>query len=166
MVGKQDHDDEPDTAHRVVLTATCLKMVQETIEQERDNREEGISYLVGLTDAITTLAILAMRPRATTTWGSFSVDHSAMAEIVRKACDHGLQVVGQVHTHPREAFHSEGDEQGARIRYSGYASIVIPEYGRGLPKRDGVATYMYQAKKGFVRIASSNLIVVSEVSGR
>jgi proteasome lid subunit RPN8/RPN11 len=163
---KQRLEGELDTSHRVVLTSTCLKMVRDAIAQELDNREEGISYLIGLTDAVTTLAIFAMKPRALTTWGSFSVDQNAMAKIVRKACDYGLQVVGQVHTHPGEAFHSDGDEQGARIRYSGYASIVIPEYGRWLPELDGVATYMYLAKRGFIRIAPSQLIVVSEVSGR
>lgn len=165
MADNQSGEGKPDTAHRVVLTSSCLKMVQHAIAQERDNREEGISYLIGLTDTITTLAISAMKPRAITTWGSFSVDQTAMAEIVRKACDHGLQVVGQVHTHPKEAFHSDGDEHGARIRYSGYVSIVIPEYGRQLPRLDGVATYMYIGKKGFVRIASSNFIIVSQGMG-
>lgn len=162
MADKSIIGDEYDTSHRVVLTATCLQMVQAAIREERDNHEEGISYLIGLTDAVTSLALLAIKPRAITTWGSFSVDQRAMAEVVRRACSYGLQVVGQVHTHPQDAYHSEGDEEGARIRYTGYVSIVIPEYGRWLPELDGVATYMYLAKKGFVRIAPSNVIVVLE----
>ena len=45
----------------------------------------------------------------------------------------GLQVVGQLHTHPGEAHHSAGDLEGMRIRYPGYFSIVVPDYGSQLP---------------------------------
>jgi len=105
---------------------------------------EGIAYLAGRSDPTITLAVAAIRPEATTTRGSFHVDTAAMAKIVRLVATQGLQVVGQVHTHPGEAYHSGGDEEGAKIAYSGYVSLVLPDFGRHLPSFDEAAIFMYQ----------------------
>jgi proteasome lid subunit RPN8/RPN11 len=67
-----------------------------------------------------------------------------MAGVVRKANDAGLQVIGQIHTHPRQAYHSDGDEDGAGIAYDGYVSIVFLNYGRQLPSLSGAAIYFYR----------------------
>jgi proteasome lid subunit RPN8/RPN11 len=155
------HQEDP--SRKVLLTASCFEVIQRSILIESPNEEEAIVYLFGLTDKKTTLAILAYRPRQVASWGSFSVDRFAMGEVVRRASDLGLQVVGQVHTHPGEAFHSRGDDDGAKIRYTGYVSIVIPEFGRHLPKTNGIATYMYVAPKGFVRIPAAGFTVIPEI---
>ena len=83
-----------------------------------------------------------------------------MARVVRTAIDCGLQVVGQVHTHPGKAFHSAGDDDGARIAYTGFISIVIPDYGRNLPELTRAATYVFIAGKGFVEIHHPAITVV------
>jgi proteasome lid subunit RPN8/RPN11 len=105
---------------------------------------EGIAYLLGQTDGATTLVVGTIRPESRTTPGSFSVSSVAMARIVRRANDLGLQVVGQVHSHPGQACHSAGDDEGARISYDGYVSIVVPDYGRRLPSLAGAAVYFYR----------------------
>jgi hypothetical protein len=85
-----------------------------------------------------------------------------MAKVVRVAMGYGLQVVGQVHTHPKLAFHSDGDELGARIRYSGYVSIVLPEYGCALPDISEAAMFMYLAGKGFQPLDRDSVFAVPE----
>jgi hypothetical protein len=42
----------------------------------------------------------------------------------------GLYVASQVHTHPREAFHSLADDKWAIVRHVGALSIVLPYFGR------------------------------------
>ena len=121
---------------------------------------EGIAYLFGMTNGATTLVIGAMRPEARTTPGSFDVSPVAMARVVRKANDAGLQVVGQIHTHPRQAFHSGGDEDGARIAYDGYVSIVVPDYGRHLPALTAAAAYFFRSG-AFLQIGRKALTVVN-----
>jgi len=70
---------------------------------------------MGQTDGSSTLAVTVVRPQAATAPGSVNVNSRAVARVVRLAIDRGLQLVGQVHTHPGEAYHSPGDDEGARI---------------------------------------------------
>lgn len=122
---------------------------------------EGIAYLLGQSDGTTTLAVSAFRPEARTTGGSFTVTSPAMAQIVRTATNLGLHLVGQVHTHPGRAYHSDGDDAGARIAYSGYVSVVLPNYGRQLPALTGAATFMFLAGQGFVPLEASRITIAS-----
>jgi proteasome lid subunit RPN8/RPN11 len=124
---------------------------------------EGIAYLLGQSDGTTTVAVAAIRPEATTTRGSFAVGSPAVAKVVRAAVEAGLQLVGQVHTHPGEAYHSDGDIDGARIAYTGFVSIVVPDYGRNLPSLDGAVAYMVRGNIGFVPIDASH---IGSVPGR
>lgn len=125
-----------------------------------DKRHEGVAYLLGQTDGNTTIAVAAIRPEATTTPGSFDVTSPAMARLVRTATEIGLQVVGQVHTHPGLAYHSEGDNEGARIAYTGFVSIVIPHYGKHLPALDGIAAFAFKAGTGFCTIDEKRIMIV------
>jgi len=130
------------------------------MDSEIRKGHEGIAYLLGQSNGTTTLAISAIRPDARTTRGSFTVASPAMAQVVRSAVKLGLQVVGQVHTHPGQAYHSDGDEDGTRIAYSGYVSIVLPDYGRHLPALDGVVAYMFRSIHGFVPLDPSRISIV------
>jgi proteasome lid subunit RPN8/RPN11 len=123
---------------------------------------EGVAYLFGQTNADSTLVVGAIRPECKTTPGSFNVSSAAMARVVRGAGDAGLQVVGQIHSHPKEAFHSSGDEDGARIAYDGFVSVVVPDYGRRLPSLHGAAFYFYRGG-AFVEL---KLKFVKVINGR
>src|SRR5262245_40859733 len=114
---------------KVLLTEACLAGIANGLRGTTAACHEGIVYLLGRTDGETTLAVTAVRPAARTTRGSFDVDSVAMARVVRSAADLTLHVVGQVHTHPGGAAHSDGDVAGARMKYPGYVSIVLPHYG-------------------------------------
>jgi proteasome lid subunit RPN8/RPN11 len=106
--------------------------------------------------------VTAIRPEAHTTQGSFHVDPRAMARVVRAAANLGLQVVCQVHTHPGRAYHSDGDVEGARIRYAGFTSVVLPDYGRRLPRFDGAAIYMLGTDDCWVDLNPDELIIAPE----
>ncbi|HNP37743.1 MAG TPA: Mov34/MPN/PAD-1 family protein [Woeseiaceae bacterium] len=161
MFGRQQtYKPGPAPPPRVVLTESSIDALSECVDSERRRHHEGIAYLLGQTDGTTTIVVAAIRPEATTTRGSFSVSAVAMAQVVRTATKAGLQVVGQVHTHPGEAYHSDGDVEGARIVYRGFVSIVLPDYGRWLPALDGAACYIFRGDAGFVEIALDNIGIV------
>ena len=147
------------TLPQAVLTQACVTAMHDCLLPEMRRDHEGIAYLLGQSDGSTTLVVAAIRPDAVTTRGSFNVSAPAMARVVRKATDYGLQVVGQVHTHPGDAYHSDGDNKGARIAYSGYVSIVIPVYGRHLPKLEGIAAFMFRAGDGFVVLDPTRVLI-------
>lgn len=151
----------PPQPPRLILTEPSLMALKSCLEPEIKQGKEGIVYMLGQSDGTTTLVVSIIRPQAQTTWGSFEVSSLAMAEVVRKSVSFGLHVVGQAHTHPLNAYHSKGDEKGARIAYKGYVSIVFPNYGRLLPKLDGIAAYMLDHKSNFAPIDRDLITIAS-----
>lgn len=153
----------PQQPRRLVMSAACVEALRASLAPEIARGHEGIVYLIGQTDGFTSIAVAVFRPVATTTRGSFHVDTPAMRQVVEAANSHGLQVVGQLHTHPGQAFHSDGDIAGALIRFGGFVSIVLPDYGARLPSLDGAAIYMFSAgERRFVELVLSDLSVLPE----
>lgn len=144
----------------VAITEACVVALRPCMAPEIQHGREGIAYLLGLSDGTTTLAGSAIRPQAHSTRTSFMVGSPSMATVVRAAVRSGLHVVGQVHTHPGSAYHSRGDDRGAPIAYTGYISIVLPDYGRRLPLLDGAATYVFRADGLFVPVELKRLHIV------
>lgn len=147
---------------RLAITTQCLYELDACISPERQKRHEGVAYLFGLMANGTTLAATAFRPQAETTPGSFHVSAAAMAEAVRAAAASHLAIVAQVHTHPKNAYHSQGDIEGANIRYPGFASLVIPNYGDALPALNGADILIYAGARGWNPINLSEVAIVTE----
>lgn len=144
---------------RIIMTESSVNAMQSCMAPEIDLGHEGIAYLLGLTNGVSTVVVGAIRPDSHTTIGSFGVSSVSMARVVRAATNVGLQVVGQIHTHPRSAFHSDGDDDGARIAYDGYISIVVPNYGRDLPSFRGAAVYFYR-NNNFSPLGAKSLKII------
>ncbi|MEQ8719628.1 MAG: hypothetical protein RLO52_22060 [Sandaracinaceae bacterium] len=95
------------------------------------DEHEGIVFLGGLETAHGAVGMTALSPRAVTTYGSFSTDTEANTDVVIELARAGLTLVGQVHSHPgRWVDHSDGDDEGALVRFEGYWSLVVPEFAR------------------------------------
>jgi proteasome lid subunit RPN8/RPN11 len=123
-------------------------------------RHEGVALLLGRASGAKVMVMQSVRPRARTSRGSFEIPAREMARVVSLAMDLDLQVVGQVHTHPGEAYHSEGDEEGANIRYDGFVSIVIPDHGTALPGRDGWAVYRFSDARGWLALPDAAVAII------
>lgn len=145
---------------KLLITEACWDAVRGGLDPEIQKGHEGIIYLLGRTDGTVTLAVSVFRPRSVTTAGSFHVEPRAMAACVHAAGQFEMQIVAQLHTHPGQAYHSDGDVEGARIRYPGYASIVLPDYGRGLPRLDGAAAYLWSGERGWLELGESDIIII------
>ena len=125
---------------------------------------EAATYFLGQTDGCTSVALACVHVRCASTWGSFRVSSGEMRRVIEDARALRLQVVGQMHTHPSEAFHSVGDDEGAQIKHDGFVSIVAPDYGRLLPNFQGVRSYMYSVEhRAFVELGPGAVQVVSAV---
>jgi hypothetical protein len=144
----------------LLITRNALDALMAALSKSMEMQHEGVAYLLGRTDGTSTIGIAVFAPDAHTTPGSFHVSSRAMADCVRLAADLNLQIVGQVHTHPGAAGHTDGDEEGAKIRYAGYTSIVIPDYGCRLPSLDGIAAYIWQTPNGWVRLDHDAITII------
>ena len=134
---------QPLPRRTVVMTTQCRNLIAGQLRGSMQQLHEGIIYFIGLTTGTTTLALSGVVPQTASTPGSVDVAASEIGKIVRAAAESGLQVVGQLHTHPGDAFHSAGDLTGMRIRYPGYFSMVVPKYGTLLPSFQQAHTLMW-----------------------
>ena len=135
----------------VVMTTQCRHQLTKQLRGSVQQGHEGIVYFVGLTTGSTTLALSAMIPKVSATPGSVDVSSAELGKVIRFAALSGLQVVGQLHSHPCGAYHSDGDLEGMRIRHPGYCSIVVPDYGARLPSFDHANTVMW-TREGFLEV--------------
>lgn len=126
---------------QLFLALGCVAALRQCVAPTLRRRHEGVAFLLGRTDGVCAVGLTAVRPKATTGPGHFHVSSGEMARVIAYAMDLDLQIVAQVHTHPVDAFHSDGDEDGANIRYDGFISIVLPHYGARLPEFTGAAIY-------------------------
>ena len=134
---------KPLPRYTVVMTTQCRDQLTEQLRGSVRRRYEGIVYFVGLTTGCTTLALCSVAPDADATAGSVEVSAVELGKVIRFAAMAELQVVGQLHTHPCSAYHSDGDLAGMRIRHPGYFSIVAPNYGAELPSFRDAHTLMW-----------------------
>jgi hypothetical protein len=93
---------------------------------------EGVVYWLGVETSGPVAVLQALAPRATTGPGFIRTTSGANAEVIGVACELGLAIVAQVHSHPRGwAEHSAGDDERALKPYPGSLSVVVPHYARG-----------------------------------
>lgn len=149
----------------VTLKTAVIDALRPALDWYIAHEHEGVLYLFGSTDGVNTDIKALYAPRARTSWGSFKVAGPAMAEMIRAATDARMQVVGQLHTHPSVAYHSDGDFLGAQIRYPGYVSIVLPEYGNHLPQLQGMHAVVFDPDRKWRRLSPSAIVITTEMAG-
>jgi len=66
-----------------------------------------------------------------------TIHGEALFALNRDCYEHKEMLVGQIHAHPGEAYHSGADDLLALVRLPGALSIVVPDFARGPlhPKR-------------------------------
>lgn len=85
--------------------------------------------------------VMAHRPEQLARRDRFVVDAAEMASLKALLRKERLMIAAQVHSHPKEAFHSFADDEGAFIRHQGALSFVIPYFARA----SSVATFLEEA---------------------
>lgn len=122
-------DDDGD-GPRLWLSTAVLADTSRLLRSYGDtDHHEGIVYLGGKETVDGAVALVALSPSATTSWGSFETDQEANTQVVVELARLGLVIVGQVHSHPGDwVDHSDGDDAGAIVRFEGFWSIVVPSF--------------------------------------
>jgi len=73
-----------------------------------------------------------------------------------------LRLVAQVHSHPTEAYHSDMDDSFPIMTTEGGFSIVVPDFGRGLPALTNCAVYRL-SNHGWNELSTSETVAIFNV---
>jgi hypothetical protein len=63
--------------------------------------------------------------------GGFELDNAWLSEFWRRLAKRSEGIRAQVHTHPRDAFHSATDDAWPVIHLEGFLSLVVPDFAMG-----------------------------------
>jgi proteasome lid subunit RPN8/RPN11 len=90
----------------------------------------------------------------------FHIPPASMTTLHAYLRKHRLMVAAQVHSHPREAFHSLADDRWAIIRHEGALSLVLPYFAASttpLNFRDEVKVYRFSDAAEWVEVARTEV---------
>jgi hypothetical protein len=60
-----------------------------------------------------------------------TIDGEAIFNLTRSCYEAGEILAGQIHAHPRQAYHSGADDELALVQLPGGLSMVVPDFARG-----------------------------------
>ena len=92
----------------------------------------------------------------------FRIPEEGMDDLMNKLRATRKIIVAQIHTHPKEAFHSFADDKWAIIRHQGAYSLVLPYFcsitnsGNFL---DTVATFVLDEFNSWGEVDNSNIVI-------
>lgn len=84
----------------------------------------------------------AYRPEQISREDMFKIPRASMNLLYGELRRHRLMVAAQVHSHPKEAFHSRADDHWAIVRHEGALSLVVPYFASNTT----TANFLDQAK--------------------
>ena len=108
-------------------------MLEETFEHLRHcgrGREECQALWVSSWDSPETI-YRVVHPKHAAHFGGFVLDDDWLNAFWLELGNTNSGIRAQVHTHPREAFHSATDDEFPIIHKSGFLSLVIPNFALG-----------------------------------
>jgi hypothetical protein len=114
----------------------CSSVIERTLAVLSESGQagaphEGVVYWAGLRVPGRQIVTTCVAPAAKTTYGSFDTSSAANARVVMYLAGAGLELLGQVHSHPGNLVdHSMGDDERAFMPYEGFLSVVVPDYAR------------------------------------
>ena len=98
----------------------------------REHAAEGLIYWAGAVNGDVFNITAAIAPQTDSSRYGIKTSNESNARFVEFICDHGLEYIAQVHSHPGTwVDHSGVDNEETAFRSEGLVSIVVPSYGAG-----------------------------------
>ncbi len=154
---------------RVTVPHRVLEDTATTLRQVGAKGFEGIVLWAGQQDKadfhVRTAIVPAQVAKRTSEGLHVAVDGEELYRINVWLYENGLTVVGQVHSHPHEAFHSDTDDHHALVNTVGAISIVVPNFAQEPIDLDECAIFRLVPRQGWVELdakAAAALIAVRD----
>ncbi len=122
-------DHIPPTISRYQVPADIVRDTVQTLKTHSAGWREAVALWQGrVLDAHTARVTGLIVPRQDTGPLHFNVPLAERLRIVGEVSAVDEFILIQLHTHPREAFHSEADDRLAITKHTGAISIVVPDF--------------------------------------
>jgi hypothetical protein len=134
-------------------------LIVETVEHLRASaRRERVVLWLGRRHADRVRVHEVYVPIQETDADYFRIPSDGMAALFDHMRSVRLMVAAQVHTHPREAFHSPADDRWAIVRHQGGLSLVVPRFCQTTTEAsfvDDAEVYQLDEADAFVHVDAS-----------
>ncbi len=114
---------------RHVVPSTVLDVTREHLRWRGSEGHEGALCWAGIVKEGLAIVTTALPFVASGEWG-VHIPAEQTGLLYAHCHARGLTLLAQVHSHPRNAFHSTVDEQLPHSAEPGFLSIVVPNFGR------------------------------------
>ena len=97
----------------------------------------------------------------------FHIPRQGIEQILKICRVEGVRLVAQVHSHPREAFHSLADDRWAIPRQVGALSIVLPYFAAGISEEtffDRAAVFTLSKTSSWDQVNNTSVSELIEVT--
>ncbi len=95
-----------------------------------ERKSEGVVLWLGRRETRGIVVSEAFVPDQEAASDYFRIPPPAMTTLLTHLGNTGMFLAAQVHSHPREAFHSKADDTWAIVRHLGALSLVVPYFAR------------------------------------
>ena len=121
----------PPTIRTYRIPASIVRESAETLRTLSGGRRESVVLWQGkLLDELTAEITGLVVPRQVTGPYHFNIPLAERLALIEEVAEVEEFILIQLHTHPRQAFHSPADDRMAITKHQGAVSIVVPNFGR------------------------------------
>lgn len=137
-----------------------IRIVEETLTALREagtRDSEAVLLWLGRAAADTIQVLEAYRPEQEADHDYFRIPPKAMSDLLIHLGETGTFVAAQVHSHPKEAFHSWADDKWAIVRHQSALSLVVPFFATDtIPSNylDKIAAFELSAKNRWEELSA------------
>jgi tetratricopeptide (TPR) repeat protein len=158
-----------DEVRTVIIAPAVIDVTMKALQKYGAHRLEGLVLWLGHVEPGRARVVQAFLPEqhpvSDESGLGYFVTGDALFELNRGLAVTGLRLIAQVHSHPKEAYHSRADDRFAIVTAEGGFSLVVPNFGKA--PADPASWAVYRLVGGdWTELASEEVRNLFEVSGR
>jgi hypothetical protein len=130
---------------KVHVSSALVSETVSTLRRYGDHGCEGLVFWVGRMDGTSCHVEQVLNPPQQSIKSEEGVGYFITSETLlnlnKFLSSTGMRLIAQVHSHPRDAYHSAADDRYCIVTVEGGLSIVVPNFGSGPASLLGWAIY-------------------------
>jgi hypothetical protein len=146
------------TADRIVVPIKTIEDSLSSLRTAGARNAEGVVLWLGRRNGEFVDVVEAYVPEYTSERDYFRIPRESMAALLRYLNATSTFIAAQVHSHPKEAFHSVTDDKWAIVRHLGALSLVVPHFARRISIESfvtDIAAYSLNADNEWIELSTA-----------